>query len=68
MKYLNLFEEYDDLLSKNIIFIDLYDASANTVVVECIARKTPLLVTRLDAVIEYLGKDYPLYFDNLELE
>ncbi len=65
MKYLNSFDEYDDLLSKNVVFIDLYDASANTVVVECIARKTPLLVTRLDAVIEYLGKDYPLYFDNL---
>ena len=65
MKYLKSYEEYDTLLSQNVIFVDLYDASANTVVVECIARKTPLLITRLDAVVEYLGHDYPLYFDNL---
>lgn len=59
-------EDYDRLLSENVLFLDLYDASANNAVVECIARATPLLINRLPAVIEYLGEDYPLYFESLE--
>jgi GR25 family glycosyltransferase involved in LPS biosynthesis len=58
-------EDYDELLSKNILFIDLYDASANTCVVECIARGTPILINPLPAIVEYLGEDYPFYFSNL---
>jgi hypothetical protein len=58
-------EEYDLLLSRNIVFIQLHDASANNTVIECIARGTPLLVNPLPAVREYLGQDYPLYYDTL---
>lgn len=58
-------EEYDRLLSENIAFVDLYDSSANNAVIECIARATPLLINPLPAVVEYLGKDYPLYFNSL---
>jgi hypothetical protein len=58
-------DEYDDLLSLNIAFIDLYDTSANTGIVECIARATPLLINPLPAVKEYLGEDYPMYFHTL---
>jgi hypothetical protein len=65
MYYTNTFEEYDDLLSKNIVFIDLFDAAANTVILECIIRNTPIIVNKLEPVIEYLGADYPLYFNNL---
>jgi hypothetical protein len=57
--------EYDRLLSRNLVFLDLYDSSANNALVECIVRGTPVLVNPLDAVVEYLGVDYPLYFDNL---
>jgi tetratricopeptide (TPR) repeat protein len=57
--------EYDQLLSENIVFIELYDANANNTIVECIARGTPILVNPLPAVVEYLGEDYPLYFNNL---
>ncbi|MDZ7957754.1 MAG: tetratricopeptide repeat protein [Aulosira sp. DedQUE10] len=59
-------DEYDDLLSKNIGFVDLYDSSANNAIIECIARATPLLVNPLPAVKEYLGEDYPMYFHSLE--
>ena len=59
-------ESYDRLLSSNIVFIDLYDSSANNVIVECIVRNTPVIVNRHPAVIEYLGRDYPLYFDTIE--
>ncbi|HZU14652.1 MAG TPA: hypothetical protein VFB58_17585 [Chloroflexota bacterium] len=59
-------DAYDDLLSRSVIFLDLIDASAVTTVVECLARATPLLINRHPAVVEYLGADYPFYFDSLE--
>jgi glycosyltransferase involved in cell wall biosynthesis len=58
--------QYDELLSQNIVFIDLYDTSANNAVIECIARGTPLLINRHPATIEYLGEDYPFYFDSYD--
>ena len=57
-------EEYDELLSKNIVYLNLYDSSANNAIIECIARGTPLLVNKLPAIVEYLGEEYPFYFDN----
>ena len=59
-------EDYDQLLSENIIFLDLYDSSANNAIIECIARATPVLVNPLPAVVEYLGEGYPLYYSSLE--
>ena len=66
MKYTDTFEEYDDYLCKNIVFIDLFDTAANNVVLECIIRTTPLLISRLPGAIYYLGEDYPMFFNNLE--
>ncbi|EGO62246.1 hypothetical protein [Acetonema longum] len=56
-------DQYDALLTENIVFINLYDTSANNAVIECMARGTPLLVNKLPAVIEYLGPEYPLYYE-----
>lgn len=57
---------YETWLSENIGFIEMFDASANNAILECIAAATPLLVNPLPAVKEYLGEDYPLYYDSLE--
>ena len=65
MYYTNTFDEYDELLTKNIILVDLFDASANNTILECLVRNTPIFVNKLPAVIEYLGPDYPLYFNNV---
>lgn len=59
-------EEFDKLLSENIGFVYLYNASANNAVVECIARNTPLLINKIQPVVEYLGNDYPLYYSSYE--
>jgi hypothetical protein len=59
-------EEYDELLSENIVFLDLYDTASNNVIVECIVRNTPVLTNPHPATVEYLGKDYPLYFKDLK--
>jgi hypothetical protein len=58
-------EQYDELLSKNLVFLHLYDSSANNALIECIARATPVLINPLPAVVEYLGPDYPFYFQTL---
>jgi len=65
VRYTDTFEEYDQLLSKNIVFIHLYDASANNTILECIIRNTPIIVNKIEPVVEYLGEDYPLYFNEL---
>ena len=58
-------KKYDEVLSQNIAFMNLYDASANNAVIECIVRNTPLLINPLPAVVEYLGPNYPFYFNTL---
>lgn len=57
-------DEYDRLLSKNIVYMELYDNTANNAIIECIVRNTPVLVNPLPAVVEYLGTDYPFYFES----
>lgn len=65
MAYLSA-RKYDRLLSENIVFLDLHDASANNTILECIARNTPVLVNHIEPVKEYLGENYPFYFTSLE--
>jgi hypothetical protein len=64
--YTKTFEEYDELLAANVVFIDLFDSAANNTVLECIVRNTPILLNRTSGVVEYLGAAYPLYFDTLD--
>ena len=57
---------YDDLMTRCVVCLDLYDSSANNAVIECISRNTPLIINKIPAVVEYLGEEYPLYFYNSE--
>ncbi len=56
---------YDMWLSKSIIMTHIVDAAANNVVMECIARNTPLLINWHSSAVEYLGGKYPLYYSNI---
>ena len=58
-------QEYDQLLSENIVFLDLLDCAACNTLIECIVRNTPILINKLPAVVEYLGEEYPLYYTSL---
>jgi polysaccharide pyruvyl transferase WcaK-like protein len=58
-------DDYDDLLSKNIVFLNLVDVSACNTVLECIVRNTPLVVNKHPALIEVLGPEYPGFYTNL---
>lgn len=57
--------EYDDLLSENIVFLSVVDASAVNTVMECIVRHTPILVNRHPALEEVLGQEYPGFYVSL---
>ena len=59
-------DEYDNLLSSSIVFLDLYDCSACNVLLECLIRNTPILINPLPAVLEYLGPKYPFYFRTIK--
>jgi hypothetical protein len=58
--------QYDELMCSSIVFLDLYDVSACNTIIECIMMNTPILIKKLPAVIEYLGENYPLFFESLE--
>ena len=57
--------DYDEYLSNSVVFLNLFDAPANTTVIECITRNTPIIVNRLPGLEEYLGKEYPLFYDDV---
>jgi len=58
-------EDYDELLSKNIVFLDLIDCSAVNTVIECVVRNTILIINRHPAIEEIVGVNYPGFYDNL---
>jgi len=58
-------DEYDKLLTNNIVFLNLVDASAVNTLIECIVRNTPIVINKIPAVVELLGEKYPLYYDNI---
>ena len=61
-------DEYDRLLSQSVVFLNLLDAPANTTAIECLARNCPLVVNRLPGLEEYLGVDYPLFYEGTDLD
>jgi hypothetical protein len=65
LPYLNSFEEYDKLIQSSIIILPLYDAAANNSVLECIISNTPFFVEKNKGTEEYLGNDYPLFFNEI---
>lgn len=56
--------DYDSLLSQNIVYLKLVDSAAVNTLIECIARNTPIVISKLPSIVEILGPDYPLYIHN----
>lgn len=62
--YVNQYE-YDLILSNNIVFLDFLDSSCNTAIIECMERNTPVMCPKAEPSIEYLGEDYPFFFESI---
>jgi hypothetical protein len=58
-------EEFMEIISFSIIFLDFDGVSANNSVVECIKYNIPLLIRRCREVEFYLGSNYPMYFNDI---
>ena len=62
-------EEYLKIFENSCIFIDFEDAVASNIILECLKFNTPFITRYNKSIEEYVGCDYPLYFDNVsELE
>jgi hypothetical protein len=59
-------EKYDQLMNKNLLFQCYFDVGASNTIIECIGKNTPIIINRLPAAEEYLGVDYPLFYNSLE--
>ena len=63
-KFLNN-EQYTDQLTSTIGFSFYYDCSASNSVLEHIMSHSPLVVNKIPPIVEYLGEDYPMYYENI---
>ena len=59
-------KEFDKFMTNTVGFLYLIDTSANNGVTDCISRNIPLLVNCHPAVVQYLGEDYPFYYNSME--
>ncbi len=55
---------YDNLLRSSILGVEFWAASANNRIVEAMAYCQPVLTNRHPAVEEYLGTQYPMYYQD----
>lgn len=56
--------EYEEFLAKSLVFLSLkHQGAANTIILECIARNVPILVPNIPSCTEYIGKEYPLFYE-----
>ena len=58
--------EYERLLARSVVFLNLGPVAASNTVLECLVRATPLVVNDRPALREYLGEDYPLFYRDLD--
>jgi len=63
-KFLNN-QQYSEQLISTIGFACYYDCSASNAVLEHIMSHSPLVVNRIPPIVEYLGEDYPMYYENI---
>lgn len=57
-------DEYERILSESVVFLSLKQGgAANTTVLECIARNTPIIAPHVASVQQYLGESYPLFYE-----
>jgi hypothetical protein len=68
MTILNEFnnDDYIKLFKNSCMFIHTIDNVANNLVLECIKYNTPIIINRSADTEEYLGIEYPLFYDSIE--
>jgi hypothetical protein len=57
-------EEYQKILRWGVIFNQYLEPAGSNLISECINAEASLMINRHSAFEEYLGQDYPLFFDD----
>lgn len=60
-------EDYISDLTSSIGFSYYIDVSASNLILEHLLTATPIVVNRHPAIEEYLGKEYPMYYENIHV-
>jgi len=58
--------KYELIFESSIVFLNLFDCAACNTINECIITNTPILVNKINGVVDYLGNEYPFYYKSLE--
>lgn len=58
-------DDYISKLCESIGFVHFYDVAASNTVLEHIMSHTPLIVNKHPAIVEYLGEEYPMYYEDV---
>ena len=62
-------KDYEEMLGRSIVMLALkYSGAANTIILECIARNVPIAAPHIDSCTDYLGVNYPLFYDQNSLD
>ena len=59
-------EDYDRTLLTSVVMVPLLGGTANNAVLESISSNVPAFVSRLPSTEEYLGQEYPMFFESLD--
>ena len=59
-------EEYDNLLKTELIFNKIIEPSGSNLISECVSCCNPIILNRDKTFEEQLGKDYPMFYNNIE--
>jgi len=59
-------DEYIKIFEKNILYMDAFDVTASNLLLECIRCETPVLLNRHPSFEQYIGIDYPMFYDNVK--
>jgi len=58
-------KQYIKNLTTSIGFGYYFDCEASNAILEHLMTHTPIIVNRLPSIEEYLGSDYPMYYENI---
>ena len=58
-------EQYIKTLTSTIGFAYYYDCAASNALLEHIVSHSPVVVNKIPPIVEYLGEDYPMYYENI---
>lgn len=59
-------KDYDNLISRSLLYLDMHETSANNSIIECINYKTPFVARPHPAIKEYCGANYPLFVEEFK--